>query len=414
MIWWTDLRALVAAACVLLTIAGCSAEVSPPSRHERSVSPAETPFGGVAELPPPDLTDDGPGSLVTVEPLDKSSDFEQLTIVGMRMVYRSTNGAGIPTTVSGIIAVPPGRAPTGGWPVISFGHDVTGVQTNCAPSLAQNLGGYSSVISVLADRGYVVVMTDYEGLGVDGHHPLIDANALGRNMTDAVRAAGRVVPDASKRWAAFGLGQGGAAAWAANEESATYGAGLDLVGAVSVSPLADVTALADLMDTGKLEPAQFRLAALIVSSLALAPHTNINPQDFINEKAAAQWGNLTNCAVVDPAQTVAAAATLQPDDFKPRTPAATEQLRNDLQATALPGPLTLSAPLLVVYATMDPVIQPGWTEQAVRTACGRGDPIEVKKISDISVLNDIVLFDSVAWIQGRFGGQHPTNVCVGI
>ena len=360
------------------------------------------------------MTDDGPGSLVTVEPLESSKDFEQVDVVAIRMVYRSTNAAGNPTTVSGIVAVPPGKPPTGGWPVVSFGHDLTGVQKDCAPSLSQNLGGYSSVISVLADRGYVVAMTDYEGLGIDGIHPLLNSNTLGRNMTDAVRAARRVVPAASNRWVAFGLGQGGAATWAANAEAATYGNGLDLVGAVAVSPLADVTALADLMDTAKLEPAQFRLAALIVSSLALSPDAKINPEDFIYGTAAAHWGFLTNCAVVDPAQAVAATAGLQPGDFKPRTPAATEQLRSHLQAMALPGPLRVSAPMLVVYATIDPVILPGWTEQALRTACARGDPIEVKKIGDISVLNDIVLFDSVAWIQGRFAGQQPTNVCVGV
>ncbi len=118
---------------------------------------------------------------------------------------------------------------------------------------------------------------------------------------------------------------------------------------------------------------------------------------------------------MDPAQTVAAAAGLQPGDLKPKTPAATEQLRSDLQAIGVTGSVEIcrrrcwwSTPPSI------PVVLPGWIEQAVRTACARGDPIEVKKIGDISVLNDIVLYDSVAWIQGRFGGQHPTNVCVGV
>lgn len=414
MIGRTGRRAVVAAACVLVAVPGCAGTVSAPAGNDRPSRTVESPFAGVAELPPPDLTDDGPGSLITAEPLENGKDFEQVDAVAMRMVYRSTNAAGSPTTVSGVVAVPPGNAPTGGWPVLSFGHDLTGVQKDCAPSLSQSLGGYSSVISVLVDRGYVVAMTDYEGLGIDGHHPLLNSNTLGRNMTDAVRAARRVVPAASDRWAAFGLGQGGAAAWAANAEAATYGNGLDLVGAVSVSPLADVTALADLMETATLEPAQYRLAALIVSSLALAPETKINPEDFIYGAAAARWGFLTNCAVVDPAQGVSAAAELQPGDFTPRTPAATEQLRSDLAAMALPGPVSLSAPMLVIYATIDPVILPAWTEQALRTACARGDPIEVKKVGDISVLNDIVLFDSVAWIQGHFAGQQPANVCVGV
>jgi len=414
MIWRTSLRAVTATACALVVVAGCAPKVSAPPQNERPSRSVESPFEGSAELPPPDMTDDGPGSLLSVEPLQQSQDFAQSDVVAMRMVYRSTDANGGPTTVSGIVAIPPGKAPTDGWPVLSFGHDLTGVQQECAPSLSETLGGYASVISVLSGRGYVVAMTDYQGLGTDSVHPLLDSMTLGRNMTDAVRAARHVVPAANNRWAAFGLGQGGAATWAANAQAATYGAGLDLVGAVSVAPLADVTGLADLMETEKLEPAQYRLAALIVSSLALEPDTKINPQDFINEKAAALWGYLTNCAVLDPAQAVAAAAGLTAADFKPRTPEATQQLRSDMQAMALPGPLNLSAPMLVVYASIDPVVLPGWTEQAIRTACSRGDPIEVKKIADVSVLNDIVLFDSVAWIQGRFAGQQPTNLCVGV
>ena len=414
MIWRSTLRAFVATGCALVVAAGCSAKESAPPQSDRPARSLEAPFAGVPELPPPDMTDDGPGSLISVEPVAGNNDFEQVDAVAMRMVYRSTNTAGNPTTVSGIVAVPPGIPPPGGWPVVSFGHDLTGVRTECAPSLSDTLGGYASVLSVMADRGYVVTMTDYEGLGIEGQHPLLDSGALGRNMIDAVRASRHIVPAASNRWAAFGLGQGGAATWAANTEAGTYGVGLDLVAAVAVSPLANLTPLADLMDTDKLDPAQYRLAALIVSSLALAQDTRINPEDFINEKAAALWGYLTNCAVVDPAQIVAAATGLTAADFKPRTPEATQQLRSDLQRMALPGPANLSAPMLVVYATLDPVVPAAWTEEALRNACSRGDPIEVKKIGDLSVLNDIVLWDSVAWIQGRFGGQQPMNVCVGV
>jgi hypothetical protein len=70
--------------------------------------------------------------------------------------------------------------------------------------------------------------------------------------------------------------------------------------------------------------------------------------------------------------------------------------------------------MLVVYATLDPVVLPGWIAQAVQTACERGDPIEIRKIGDLSALSEIVLYDSVAWVQGRFGGQRATNVCVGV
>jgi hypothetical protein len=175
-----------------------------------------------------------------------------------------------------------------------------------------------------------------------------------------------------------------------------------------------MTGLADAMENETLAAAQFRLAMLAVTSFVLSPDKRLNPDDYVSENAKARFGDLTNCAVVDPVKAVSAAAGLHPGDFKPRTPAAAEDLRRDLQELALPGPVKLSAPMLVIYATIDPVVLPGWIEEAVRTACGRGDPIEVKKIGDTSALNEVVLYDSVAWLQGRFGGQRAMNICVGV
>jgi hypothetical protein len=416
MTWPRRLGAVLAAVCTVAVAAGCSPKVVAPSHENRSPATLAPPFQGAAVLPPPDLTDDGPGSLVDATPMEDDRDIDRVNAVGVRVVYRSTDSKGAATNVSGIVAVPPGEPPMGGWPILAFGHDVTGVQKECAPSVAQYLGGYAPIIADLVDRGYIVAMTDYQGLGLDGfHHPLLDSTTLGHNMIDAVRAARHVLPAASNHWAAFGLGQGGAAAWAADTQAQTYGAGLDLAGAVAVSPLADVTGLADAAEDGTLAPAQYRLQMLVVASLALSPTYKIDPNDYFSDAAKNDFGNLTNCAVVvDPLQAAAAAAGLQPGDLKPKTPAAAEALRRDLQELALPGPSKLSVPMLVIYATLDPEVLPGWTAQALQTACQQGDPIEVKKIGDLSALNQIVLYDSMAWIQGRFGGQRATEVCVGV
>ncbi|MGB6180839.1 MAG: hypothetical protein WBF79_06325, partial [Rhodococcus sp. (in: high G+C Gram-positive bacteria)] len=44
--------------------------------------------------------------------------------------YRSTSGAdGSPTEVSGIVLVPRGDPPPGGWPVVSIGHATTGTDS---------------------------------------------------------------------------------------------------------------------------------------------------------------------------------------------------------------------------------------------------------------------------------------------
>src|SRR5262249_38480612 len=154
--------------------------------------------------------DTGPGSLLEVTPLKGLATFDQVNAVGVRVVYRSTDAKGAATRVSGVVVVPPGKPPNGGGPILSFGHDMVGVLSECAPSQADNLGQYDEIISALVGRGYVVTMTDYQGLGEKEFlHPLLDSVTLGNNMIDIVRAARHVVPAASNRWVTMGFGQGG-------------------------------------------------------------------------------------------------------------------------------------------------------------------------------------------------------------
>jgi Secretory lipase len=404
------------AVCAVALTGGCAPKVAAPPQPDRTPATIEPPFQGAAVLPPADMTGDSPGSLLEVTPLESMPELEKVNATGVRVVYRSTGAQGKATAVSGVIVVPPGEAPRGGWPILSFGHDLIGVRSECAPSLDPTLGAYSGTVASLIDRGYVVAMTDYQGLGVDGfEHPLLDSVTLGNNMIDAARAARRVVPVTSDRWVALGFGQGGMATWEANERAATYGAGLELVAAAALSPFADLTGLADAAVNGTLAPAQYRLQAFVVAGLASSPGNAINPDEYFSNAAKENFGYLTNCAVIDPMQGVAAATRLQPGDFKPTNPAAAEKLRGYLEESALPGPSALSAPMLVVYATSDEYLPPAWIEQPVRTACARGDSIEVReRIGDITTLNDIVIYDAEAWLRSRLTGQSVPDSCVGV
>jgi len=292
---------------------------------------------------------------------------------------------------------------------------VTGVLTNCAPSVAADLGGYAPILAPLVARGYVVTMTDYQGLGVLGfHHPLLDWTTLGNNMIDAVRAARRVLPSASTRWAAYGLGQGGLAAWGAEERAASYGGGLELVGAAALAPYADMSQLADAAQNGTLNPEMYRLHALVLESLA-GPPDNVNLEDYRSESAKADWDALTACALVDPAEADRALKRLRAEDLRPRTQTATDELRRVLMQYALPGQSpTLAAPLLVVYTTEDRGLPAPWVEQSVRAACMAGETIQVsKRIGEANAASPWIIDEVLAWLHARFDGQNIANVCAG-
>src|SRR3954454_8104350 len=50
------------------------------------------------------------------------------------LLYTSTGIDGKPVAVSGDVAVPKGKAPKGGWPVISWAHGTVGIADTCAPT----------------------------------------------------------------------------------------------------------------------------------------------------------------------------------------------------------------------------------------------------------------------------------------
>src|SRR4029079_17359635 len=121
--------------------------------------------------------------------------------------------------VSGTITVPKGKAPKGGWPILTWAHGTTGIADPRAPSRAPSGALSSYVYPDLArwlKAGYAVVRTDYQGLGTPGVHGYLVGKDEGRSVLDIVRAARKVNSRLSKRVIIAGHSQGGhAALWAA-------------------------------------------------------------------------------------------------------------------------------------------------------------------------------------------------------
>lgn len=410
-------RACAIVLAVAVVLAGCSSSTPPPqpTLPSRTLQPA---FSGSPVLPAPNLTDDGPGSVIEAKPLADHDFFDQVNATAVRVVYRSTTGVdGPPSQASAVIAVPPGPPPPGGWPILVFGHDVTGVANKCAPSLAPDLAGYSSFMGVMLSRGYIVALTDYQGLGIDGQppHSLLDAATLGNNLIDAARATRRVTDTASTRWAAFGYGEGGTAAWAATDRAPSYGGGLDLVGAAALTPLADLSPLATEAQEGRLTPEQFKLQMLVVEDLALT--ANLNRDDYRSGLAKDRWDLLIDCAPADPSVVPNLYKQLRPADLQPANPAAADQLRTALSNSALPltTPTPPVAPLLVIYSTDDPAAPVGFVTGPLRRACLAGAPIEiVTKVGDTQTTTDLTVQYALDWLQNRFGQETLASTCQGV
>ena len=154
---------------------------------------------------------------------------------------------------------------------------------------------------------------------------------------------------------------------------------------------------------------------LVVDSLVSS--RGFDPEEYRSRAARERWNVVTDCAPADPEAALRAQQGLVAADLRPVSPAATSQLRQSLADAALPQNTgsPLAAPLLVVYATEDPLIPASWTNRALARACAKGDPIEVSSmIGDTTTKTEQVMQGALDWLQARFDGQRVASVCRGI
>ena len=180
------------------------------------------------------------------------------------VIYQSTRVSdGAPIGVSGIIALPQGSPPAGGWPVVSWSHGTVGVADRGAPSLdSEELADIGDptdppltvhrkinaaphgLLNEFLNRGWAVVMTDYEGLGTRGPHPYLFGTSEARGVLDIVRAArGLHNRDSvtghetiSRRFVIVGHSQGGEAALFAAHHAPTWTPELTLLAVAAIAP----------------------------------------------------------------------------------------------------------------------------------------------------------------------------------
>lgn len=215
---------------VLALLAACSAGASRDGRVSAGAVPQSTALPAFYTVPDP-LPAGQPGDVIKTE--DEAVPGLHGTI--RRVMYHSVSVAGNDIAVTGLIAVPDGAPPAGGFPVVTWAHGTTGIADVCAPSLSP--GDFIGLANALLDKGYVVVGTDYEGLGTPGRHPYIVGESEARGTIDIVRAA-RNLPDvhAGDRYVVWGHSQGGHAAMFSLHIADAWAPELHLLGVVAGAP----------------------------------------------------------------------------------------------------------------------------------------------------------------------------------
>lgn len=195
------------------------------------------------------------GQVIKQEPVKTSIKGAQ----AWRIAYISSDVGDRKTISTALVVAPTGPAPPEGRPVMAWAHGTTGAAQNCGPSQMLNpvvplnqyflVGGNSWTdygipnIDEFIAEGYVVVATDYQGLGGGGKHQYATAGTNARDVINSVRAASSMTTTgAGKKTVIYGWSQGGGAVIAAASmpdylsQKGTVADGIQLIGFVAMAP----------------------------------------------------------------------------------------------------------------------------------------------------------------------------------
>jgi pimeloyl-ACP methyl ester carboxylesterase len=203
------------------------------------------------------------GSVIRVQPMPAYVKLPK-GASAYRILYRSIGMHGL-TAVSGFIVVPKTPAPKGGFPIVDYAHATTGLANLCAPSMYAFLD--VPYVSTLIRRRYVVVATDYPGLGTaPPFHvtPYLVAGAEARSVLDAARAALDLpFAHAANKVMLMGYSQGAQAVLKAEEIASSYAPELHLVATVAFSA---PTELSVVVTAAQKDPALAAFYVLLAAS----------------------------------------------------------------------------------------------------------------------------------------------------
>jgi acetyl esterase/lipase len=350
----------------------------------------------------------GPGSIVRVWPLEGGGPGDS---EAFRILYRSTGLNGEPIEVSGAIYWNPGSAPAGGRNVIAWAHPTSGVVQACAPSLMPDNAGMIWGLADILAKGYVVVATDYPGLGTPGIHPYLIGISEARAVLDSVRAA-RNLPHtgASNRFAVWGHSQGGHAALYTGQLAASYAPELKLVGVAAAAP---ATYLVELFDADRDTPTGKELTAMALyawSKLYKVPATSL-----VEPRAMGPFERMAHDCIESVPEFQAineAEKPLESMKFLKADPTETEPWRS-IMLKNTPGQAPAGAPVFIAQGTADTTVPPHITKRFAEALCKHGTRVHFILLNGVShtfaAKNSVG--QALAWMGDRFRGAPAPTEC---
>ncbi|MEV0023199.1 lipase family protein [Streptomyces atroolivaceus] len=381
------------------------------------------------------------GALIRTEPLPlglgiPGLDGRPMPGAATRLMYKSTDSAGLPVAVTGAYIEPSAVwKGTGPRPLVAVASGTMGQGDQCAPSFAlQNpltlngetvsVGYEALAIYRILSTGAAVVVTDYVGLGAtDRLHTYVNRLDQAHALLDAARAA-RTVPGASvtaaSRTGLYGYSQGGGASAAAAELQPSYAPDVQLAGTYAGAPPADLTSVMKGIDGSAL-------AGALAWSISGFAQADPDLRAIVDANISA-----TGKAALTDASTMCVGDALFGYGFTksskwttngksigdiiaadPRAKAALDKQRI--------GRLKPTGPVRLATGVQDDIVPHSQARQLAVDWCNKGanvtyDAIALPNLGDKILTNHLVPLitdqgDAISWLTDRLAGKPATSNC---
>lgn len=403
------------AALVLIALgAACSGHASTTSRsRDAHTTPTlatlyATSAGYTVPAPLPSAA---PGTLIS-----KRDAPAQARLVGAahawQVLYHSTNLSDHDIAVSGLVLIPKGKPPAGGWPLAAWAHGTSGLADPCAPSIAKDLGNDSSAVrevTALLAQNLAVVASDYPGLGTPGVHTYLIGQADARAVIDSVTAAHSVLGDTvSASWITVGHSEGGQTvlfvAQAADERAPRW----KFLGTVAFAPASQLNLLVAFAEATRDPVEQAYLVYALEGLSTVDPGVQV--EALLTPQARAFLADTTTGCIDDITNDLAR----HPVDHLLAVDAATkDRLAADLGRYDNPDHAAAAEPILITQGEIDNDVPAAGTNALVSQLCALGDRVDYRTYLRLDHNNVVAGSQAVvqAWITQRFAHATAPDNC---
>jgi hypothetical protein len=369
---------------------------SPPKIRKISPALRTLPLTEFYDSPDP-LPAGRPGELIRFERFDGyrlSSDFQVF-----RILYHSRSPAGRDVAVSGVVLLPDGQPPSGGWPVIAWAHSFTGSARACAPSLLKNLNE-GPLLSMYVSAGFAVVASDYAGLGTNSPHSTLDMSSNAVDVVNSIPAARAALPQLGARWLTAGYAAGGLVSVGVSEAESEFG-DVNYLGALAISGVANPQELYPHLAQGSSRTLLVFLAAGVKT---VFPDFRVS--EILTEQAMPIYQYINHGCDISSMPQPSANEMLKPGWEENRF-VKDFFLRNSL------GGRPAGGPLLLLSGDAEVEVPPSLTASVVMRLCAQKDRVLSIRYPGLNASAVIVnsANEQFSWLRARFARLPAPSNC---